>query len=117
MFGAAFLSADPALGFPAGTPADYREMSGHGVGHMISASLGFLGVITASLVMARHFASRHNRRWAIWSAAAGVAFLGSFVAVSGTGSPLWVIAFTLGVVTVFTWIATLAVHVRRTRSH
>ena len=114
MLGAAFFSADPALGFPIGTPADYRGVSGHGAGHMVAASLGFLCLILATVTLARHFARQHERAWARWSLATGVFFLGSFVGVSGTGSPAGVVAFTLGVVTVFTWIASLAARTLRT---
>ena len=112
MFGAALFTADPALGFPVGTPADYRGVSWHGAGHMITASIGFLAVITATMVMARYFASQHDRTWTMWSLTAGIGFLGSFLGVSSTGSSAGVVAFTLGVVTVFTWLATLAVRIR-----
>lgn len=116
MLGAAFFSADPALGFPVGTPADYRGVSGHGAGHMVAASLGFLAVTAATVVLARHFARQHDRNWSTWSLVAGVCFLGSFVGVAGTGSAPAVVAFTVGVVVIFTWLATLAVRVRHTRS-
>jgi hypothetical membrane protein len=116
MFVAAFFTADPALGFPVGTPDDYRGISWHGAGHMIAASIGFLAVTAATVTMARHFAGQHDRAWTAWSLTAGIFFLGSFVGVSGTGSSAGVIAFTVGVVTVFSWLATLAARILRERS-
>jgi hypothetical protein len=113
MLVAAFFTADPVQGFPAGTPADYAEVSWHGVAHMMAASIGFIGVIAACFILARRFAAAGERGWAIGSRAVGIFFVGSFVGLSGTGSAAGIVAFTLGVIAVFTWIAALAVRYRR----
>lgn len=110
---ASFFSADPALGFPPGTPADYQAMSWHGALHMVSASTGFIGVIVACLIMARRFAGHGRRAWAIWSAATGGLFVGALIGLSATGNPFWIVTFTGAVVLVFTWLAALAVRASR----
>jgi hypothetical protein len=114
MIVAGFLPADPVAGFPAGTPADYAEVSWHGVGHMMAASIGFVGVVAACFVLARRFAADGERGWAVASRVVGAFFLLSFVGMSATGgSAAGIVAFTLGVVAVFAWITALAVRSRR----
>ncbi|HKD96445.1 MAG TPA: DUF998 domain-containing protein, partial [Micromonosporaceae bacterium] len=46
------LRADPALGFPAGTPDGHGTVSWHGAGHLIAGGIGFLCVIAACFVYA-----------------------------------------------------------------
>lgn len=110
------FSADPALGFPPGTPADHREVSWHGALHLASASIGFLGLMLACLVMARRFAAAGRRGWAVSSAATGVLFVAALVGLSATGNPFWIYAFTGTVVLVFSWLAALAARARSGRS-
>ena len=50
---AGVFRADPALGFPAGTPADAHIVSWHGTLHLVSGSVGFLGLIAACLIVGR----------------------------------------------------------------
>ena len=52
LMAAGIFRADPALGFPPGTPADANAVSWHGLIHLISASVGFLGLIAACFVFA-----------------------------------------------------------------
>jgi hypothetical protein len=108
MFVAAFFRADPALGFPSGTPDDYQVMSWHGVGHMLSASTGFVGAIAACFILARRFSADGERRWALASRLVGAFFVVSFAGLASTGSAVGIIAFTLGVVAIFGWILALA---------
>src|SRR5215213_6691517 len=42
LIGAGIFVADPALGFPPGTPADAHEISGHGILHFVTGGIGFL---------------------------------------------------------------------------
>ncbi|MEU9828951.1 DUF998 domain-containing protein [Micromonospora chersina] len=109
---ASFFSADPALGFPPGTPEDYRQMSWHGALHVVTASTGFVGVIAACLIMTRRFAECARRGWAVWSAATGMLYVGALVGLSSTGTPFWIFTFTGAVVLVFTWLAALAMDTR-----
>jgi hypothetical protein len=101
MLVAAVFPADPALGFPAGTPADYQEISGTGVAHLAAAGIGFVGVIAACYILARRFSAAGERRWAVASRAVGTLFVVSFVGLSGTRSSVGIVAFTVGVVAVF----------------
>jgi hypothetical protein len=113
---ASFFSADPALGFPPGTPEDYLQMSWHGAVHMVTAGIGFVGVIAACLSMARRFAGHGRRGWSVWSAATGVLFVGALAGLSAGGNPFWIFTFTGAVVLVFTWLAALAVRARSGKS-
>ena len=114
MIAAGLLTADPSLGFPVGTPADFREMSWHGVGHMVAAMIGFLAVFACSLVVARRFAAQGRRGWALASRVVGAGFLTSFVALAASGGrPAGVVGFTAAVVVLMGWLAALAALVRR----
>jgi hypothetical protein len=113
MLVAAFFTADPVPGFPAGTPAGYAEVSWHGIAHMMAAGTGFIGIVAACFILARRFSAAGERGWAITSRTVGIFFLASFAGLSGTGSAAGIIAFTLGVVAVFAWLAALAVRYRR----
>ncbi|MFE2341177.1 DUF998 domain-containing protein [Streptomyces sp. NPDC059431] len=70
VFGASFLlagvfTADPGAGFPAGTPDGPATLSGHGTVHMLSGTVGYLALCAAFFVLARHFAARNRRGWAL----------------------------------------------------
>ncbi len=58
LIGAGLLRADPALGFPVGTPDGPGTVSWHGVGHLLAGAVGFLCVIVATFVVAHWFAAR-----------------------------------------------------------
>jgi hypothetical protein len=114
MIGAGVLTADPSLGFPEGTPADYRAMSWHGIAHMVAAMAGFLAVFACTLVVARRFANQGRHGWAVASRVVGAGFLTSFIALAASGGhPAAVIGFTVGVVVLMGWLAALAALVRR----
>ncbi|HEV2930616.1 MAG TPA: DUF998 domain-containing protein [Propionibacteriaceae bacterium] len=116
MVAAGWLTADPSLGFPVGTPLDYRAVSLHGIGHMVAAMIAFLAVFACSLVVARRFAAEGRRGWARASRIVGVGFLTTFVALSASaGHPAAVVGFTVAVVVLMGWLAALAVLVRRDR--
>jgi hypothetical protein len=116
MVAAGLLTADPSLGFPIGTPLDYRAVSWHGIGHMVAAMIAFLAVFACSLVIARRFAAEGRRGWARASRIVGVGFLTTFVALSASaGHPVAVVGFTAAVVVLMGWLAALAVLVRRDR--
>ncbi len=71
LIGAGIFTADPALGFPPGTPADAHTISGHGLLHFICGGVGFLALIVACLVLARRFAAVGRRGWAAYSVVTG----------------------------------------------
>jgi hypothetical membrane protein len=119
--GAAFFTADPALGFPPGTPADAREMSWHGGLHILCASIGFLALIAACLVFARRFAATRQVGLAVFSTLTGVYFFATtFTGVLTTSADedpnvlaFTVIAFTVAVVLAWTWISRISASLRR----
>jgi hypothetical protein len=111
---AGVLRADPALGFPPGTPDAPASMSWHGAGHFICAGIGFGCLTVACLAVARRFAADGNRGWAWYSRTTGVLFLAGFAAVASGGGSSWsVLSFVAGVILVMTWISALAVHLYR----
>jgi hypothetical protein len=111
---AGVLRADPALGFPPGTPDVPTTVSWHGIGHFVAGGIGFLCLIAACLVVGRRFAADGRRAWAWYSRATGVLFFAGFASVaSGTGGAASTLAFVTGVVLGFAWMAALAVHLYR----
>lgn len=104
------LVADPAFGFPPGTPpGPPAELTWHGALHGIAPAAGFLALVLACLVMARWFAAGRARAWSAGSAVTGVAILPLSVWPNLTGDPegrflpLWV-AMVLG----FAWASLVA---------
>ena len=114
LIGAGFFSADPALGFPPGTPADAHAVSWHGLLHFVSGGIGFLGLIGACFVLARRFAAHNLRGWAVYSVATGVIFFAAFVGIAvgsnsvGAITTFVILAFTVAVVLGWAWVAAVA---------
>jgi hypothetical protein len=105
---AALFPADPAAGFPAGTPADYAEISARGMGHFVAGTVGFTGLIAGCLVMAAHYRSTGRTAWARYSTLTGILFFGAFAGLSaGAGSRPTIVAFGVAVVLGWTWIAAI----------
>ncbi|MEP7105859.1 MAG: DUF998 domain-containing protein, partial [Chloroflexota bacterium] len=64
LVGAGIFVADPMNGFPPGTPSGRpATISVHGILHLVSAAVGFLGLVAACVVLARRFASERRRGW------------------------------------------------------
>ncbi|MGW1343235.1 DUF998 domain-containing protein [Kribbella sp. NPDC002412] len=105
---AAIFPADPAAGFPAGTPADYAEISARGMGHFVAGTVGFTGLIAACLVVAAHYRSIGRKAFSRYSAATGILFFGAFAGLSaGAGSRPTIIAFGVAIILGWAWIAKL----------
>ena len=106
---AGLLRADPAEGFPIGTPAGPPvAVTTSGVGHLVAGGIGFLGLIVACLACARRSARAGDRLWAVCSAAIGVYYLVAFAGIaSGAGSPVIKIAFTAAVMLGWGWLTGL----------
>jgi hypothetical membrane protein len=119
LVGAGIFTADPAFGFPPGTPADYHAVSWHGLLHLVSGSIGFLGLIAGCMVFARRFARRGQRGLAVYSVATGALYLAAFAGIAaGSNGPRAVmtaviLAFTVAVVLGWAWISVLTTLVRR----
>lgn len=111
---AGMFRADPALGFPAGTPQDANTISWHGALHLLAGGVGFGCLIAASLVMGRAFAAEGRRGWAIFSRVAGLVLLLGFAGTATGAHGAWTtLPFTAAVILAWTWIAALSVRVYR----
>lgn len=114
MIVAGAFRADPALGFPAGTPDGPAELSWHSMVHFAAAGLGFVCLAVACFVVARRFATERRRGWAAYSHAAGGLFLAAFAGLAaGGGSAATVLAFVAAMLVVSTWTSALSVHLYR----
>lgn len=112
---AGLLVADPAFGFPPGTPdAQPATVSWHGIGHLVAGGIGFVSLILACFSFARRFKSQGESGWAAYSLITGVLFLVGFAAIaSGAQSSVVNIGFGLTVVIAWGWITALCARFRR----
>ncbi|MEU5906385.1 DUF998 domain-containing protein [Micromonospora sp. NPDC047527] len=103
--GAGIFSADPADGFPAGTPRGAGQISWHGGLHFLVAAVAFVSLIVATVVAARR-AGRHEARGrAALSLATGVFFAMAWVALMVRPSPAVMVAFGLAVTAGWLWVS------------
>ncbi|MDG4790595.1 DUF998 domain-containing protein [Micromonospora sp. WMMD1102] len=106
--------ADPALGFPVGTPPTGTAVTWHGTLHFVAGAVGFACLVAACLVLGRQFAVEGSRGWAAFSRSTGVLFLAGFVAMAAGAGAAWSnLAFTGAIVLAWAWISALALHLRR----
>jgi hypothetical protein len=113
LVGAGFFAADPALGFPPGTPEDATAISWHGLLHFVAGGIGFLGLIAACFVFASRFMALKQPGWAAYSAATGVIFFAAFFGIaSGSRGAGVSLAFALAVVIAWVWISVMAARLR-----
>jgi Protein of unknown function (DUF998) len=111
LVGAGVFRADPAMGFPPGTPEGAAEVTWHGILHFVCGGVGFVCLVVACLLVAGRFAAEGRQGWARFSRATGVLFLAGFVAVAAGAGAAWSnVAFTAAVVLAWTWISALAAH-------
>ncbi len=117
LVGAGLLRADPVFGFPRGTP-EHPAPSWHGIGHLVSGTVGFTCLIAACFVLARRFHAEGRRGWTAFSVFTGVAYLAAFIGIaSGSAGPTVNVAFTAAVVLAAVWTASVAVHLYRRVRH
>lgn len=108
---AGVFRADPALGFPAGTAADARDVSWHGLVHLAIGAVGFGCLIVACLLLARVFSARGERGWAVFTRTTGIVFLAAFVGIaSGAGSRATTLGFVAAVILMSVWMSAVAAH-------
>lgn len=113
LIGAGIFVADPAFGFPPGTPADAHTISVNGLLHFVCGGIGFLGLITACFVFARRFAGLGQRGWQCFSLLTGVIFFAGFVGIaSGSGSGWLLLGFWIAVVLAWIWLSALSAQLR-----
>jgi Protein of unknown function (DUF998) len=116
---AGLLRADPAEGFPLGTPAGPSAVvTASGIGHLVAGGIGFLGLIVACLACARRAAHTGDNAWAACSAAIGVYYLVAFAGIaSGAGNPAINIAFTVAVALGWGWLTALCLRALKRRNY
>ncbi|WP_157252154.1 DUF998 domain-containing protein [Nonomuraea typhae] len=108
LVGAAVFKADPAMGFPAGTPEGPGVISAGGMLHLLCGLIGFVAVGAACFVVARRFGPLYSR-------VTGVLFLLGFAAVAIGAGAVWAnLAFTAAILLIWTWLAVVSLHYRRT---
>ncbi len=112
LVGAGIFSADPMNGFPIGTPAGRPAViTTHGMLHVVVAGLAFLALVAACLTIARRYAAQNLAGHARFSVATGIIFLLAFVGVaSGSSSAPIVLAFWIGLLLAWSWMASVAIH-------
>ncbi|MBB2948396.1 hypothetical protein FB565_008179 [Actinoplanes lutulentus] len=112
LIAAGIFTADPAQGFPAGTP-ETTTVSWHGLLHFMLGGIGFLCLIAACLVLGSRFAREGHTGLAWFSRVTGVVFLAAFAGIaSGSHGPT-TLAFVAAVLLAWTWLATVSVHYYR----
>lgn len=112
LIGAGVLSADPAYGFPPGTPTSATaSISWHGLLHSITSGVGLLALISACFAFARRFAAVRQWGWAAHSAATGVVLFAAFVGTGTASGQVWSnLAFYVAEVLSWTWLSAVALH-------
>lgn len=114
LIGAGIFVADPAFGFPPGTPAEAPALSVQGLLHFVCGGIGFLGLIAACVVFARRFAGLGEPGWQWFSLLTGVIFLAGFVGIASGSSSRWtLLGFWVAVVLAWVWLSALAARLRR----
>jgi hypothetical protein len=114
LMAAGVFTADPALGFPAGTPEGPGRISWHGLLHFSAAGVGFTAIAATCFVIARRYTADGQRRLARYSRATGAVFLAGFLCVaSGAGSTVANLLFVGAVVALWTWVTVVAVDLYR----
>ncbi|GII51633.1 hypothetical protein Pth03_00220 [Planotetraspora thailandica] len=111
---AGVFRADPAMGFPVGTPEAPGEVTWHGTLHFVVGGIGFACLIAACFVVAARFSAERRGGWAAFSRITGLVFFAGFAGIaSGGGNVTLNLAFTASVVFVCAWISAVAVHLYR----
>lgn len=108
------FSADPAYGFPVGTPDGAPEqLSWHGVLHGIAPAVAAVALVAAAFVFARRFAAEGRRGWVAYSIGAVVADLALTSVTFAVDDYRWMLA---GGIVIWTWAAAVTAQVLRARA-
>ncbi len=99
------FAADPALGFPPGTPDGIpASFSWHGTLHAFAPPIAFLALVASCIVLARRFAADGEGRWTAYSlATAVVAFI-----LSAPVGPGFSVRLAIAVVVGWAWVSAVA---------
>jgi succinate dehydrogenase/fumarate reductase cytochrome b subunit len=102
--------ADPANGFPPGTPdAIPTHQSWHSILHGVSAILSFVFLVGACFTLGYRFARQREWGWAVYSAATGVVSFG----LPALPNPWGGVFLFVGASIAFIWMAALSVRLTR----
>jgi len=113
VWGGVFV-ADPADGFPPGTPDGTATLSWHGVLHSLGPPMGFLALAAACFVFARRFAVVKRHGWAAYSAATGVAL---FVPDLFLNHDWFAVVLALSAVAGWSWLSLTAARLMTELTH
>lgn len=114
MIAAGLFRADPAAGFPVGSPAG-SPPSWPGLVHLAAGGIGFTCLAIACLRLAARYRGERRSGFAAFSAVTGIVFLAAFLALAGSGgAPAATLAFVGAVVLVWTWMTMVAIDQYRT---
>ncbi|MGP3956391.1 DUF998 domain-containing protein [Nonomuraea sp. 3N208] len=114
MIGAALFPADPAMGFPPGTPEGPGTVTLAGTLHMAVGGVGFLCMVAACFVIASRHTREGRKGWALYSRVTGTLFLGSFAGIASGGGVAWAnLAFIAGIVAIWSWLSLLSLNLSR----
>lgn len=111
---AGLMRADPADGFPIGTPPGLpATVSWHSFGHIIAGFIGFIGLIVACFVVARRFGRDNERGWSRFSLITGIVYILGLVGLAtGSGTAVVNLGFTVAVIVGWAWLTLLMVRTR-----
>ena len=115
LFGFGFASAgvfvaDPALGFPPGTPDTIPiQQTWHSMLHGVAAIVSFVFLVGACLTFGWRFARQRQWGWAVYSVATGIVSFALPSVPNPWGGVFLFVAATIGLV----WIAALSIKLTR----
>lgn len=115
---AGVFPTDAGMGFPAGAPEGFPDLSWHGMVHALGPTVGINALFVSFFVLARHFRRTRQVAWAGASVLVGVVCIGLGLTVNLTGTgeignefnflPLW-----FAMMTGWSWISLLCWKLRR----
>lgn len=111
LIGAGIFSADPALGFPPGTP-EVTSVSSVGLLHFVAGAIGFAGFVSACFVFASRYRALQQPGWALCSIITGVLFLAAFLGIASGAKGGVSLVFAIAAVLGFVWISAVLGRVR-----
>jgi hypothetical membrane protein len=102
--------ADPANGFPPGTPdAIPTHQSWHSIMHGVSAIVSFVFLVAACFTLGYRFARQRQWGWALYSVASGVVSFG----LPAVPNPWGGVFLFVGATIAFIWMAALSIRLTR----
>jgi hypothetical membrane protein len=105
LMGAGIFSADPADGFPVGTPRGAGQITWHGGLHFLVAGVAFVSLIVATVLVGRRAARRGARGRAAYSLGTGTFFAVAWVALMVRPAAPAMVAFGLAVTLGWLWVS------------